>query len=92
MTVVQVKVLIDGRVQGVNFRWYTQRKATELGLSGWVRNLSDGRVEAVFEGEEAAVNEALEWCQVGPPHARVHTVAVRYEKPQGRFTGFNVRY
>jgi acylphosphatase len=91
MAVVRVKVLIDGRVQGVNFRWYAQRKAKSLGLRGWIRNLSDGRVEALFEGEETTVSEALEWCKRGPPQARVDTVAVRYEEPEGRFSDFQVR-
>lgn len=91
MAIVRVKVIIDGRVQGVNFRWYTQRRARELGLTGWIRNLTDGRVEALFEGEETAVEQALEWCKVGPPHAKVDTVAILYEEPEGRFDGFNVR-
>lgn len=92
MEIVRVKVLIDGRVQGVSFRYYAQRRAAELELTGFVRNLSDGRVEAVFEGEKAAVAAMLKWCESGPPSARVDSLAVRYEEPEGRFSGFNVRH
>ena len=67
---IRAHVFISGRVQGVNFRWYTQHKAQQLGLSGWVRNLWDGRVEAVFEGSEPAVRQAVAWCHTGerPAH------------------------
>ena len=89
---VHAHVLVAGRVQGVNFRWYTQRKAQELGLTGWVRNLWDRRVEAVFEGEEYAVRKAVNWCHVGPPTAYVEDVQVNYETPTGEFTSFRVKY
>ncbi len=83
-------VFISGRVQGVNFRWHTQRKAGSLGLSGWVRNLGDGRVEAIFEGEPEAVRQAVTWCYDGPPSARVDNVEIRDEEPTGEFDGFRV--
>ncbi len=89
---IRAHVLIAGRVQGVSFRWYTQRKAQELGLTGWVRNLWDRRVEAVFEGEEDAVRKAVNWCPVGPPTAYVEDVQVNYETPTGEFTSFRVKY
>lgn len=79
-------------VQGVSFRWYTQRKAQELGLTGWVRNLWDGRVEAVFEGPESLVREAVKWCHQGSSWARVDHVNVNYEEPTGEFKGFRVTY
>ena len=63
-------VYISGRVQGVSFRWNTQHKAQQLGLTGWVRNVWDGRVEAVFEGPEHLVKEAVAWCHHGSPPAR----------------------
>jgi acylphosphatase len=69
-------VRVSGRVQGVWFREATRRRAEELGLSGWVRNLPDGSVEALFEGEAARVREALEFVKVGPPLARVTDVVV----------------
>ncbi len=76
-------VFVSGRVQGVWFRASTRDKAEELSLNGWVRNLPDGRVEAVFEGDDRAVEEMVEWCRHGPPMARVDRVDIEYEKPQG---------
>jgi acylphosphatase len=90
--VVRAHVFVSGHVQGVNFRWYTQRKAQELGVTGWVRNLWDGRVEAVFEGEEPAVRRAVDWCHVGPPSAWVDNVQVSYEQPTGESNRFRVTY
>ena len=83
-------VFVSGRVQGVSFRWYTQRKAQDLGVTGWVRNLWDGRVEAIFEGGEKAVQQAVNWCHVGAPSARVDRVEVNYEKPTGEFSRFRI--
>jgi acylphosphatase len=84
-------VYIKGRVQGVWFRASTKEVARKLGLKGWVRNLSDGRVEAVFEGEEDKVMQAVEWCHEGPPGAAVADVEVLYEEPQGE-EDFHIRY
>ena len=84
-------VYVSGRVQGVYFRSHTQNKALELGLTGWVRNLDDGRVEAVFEGDENAVKQMVEWCGVGEGFARVDDVEVVYEEYKGEFDGFMVR-
>jgi acylphosphatase len=85
-------VFVSGRVQGVNFRWYTQRKAEELGLTGWVRNRGDRRVEAVFEGKKQAVEWAVNWCHVGPPSAQVDDVEIEYEKPTGEFSRFRITW
>lgn len=74
-----VRVLIRGRVQGVGFRAWTAREAGRLGLDGWVRNLSDGRVEAVFAGEDGAVSEMIRLCAKGPMFGRVDDVAVADE-------------
>lgn len=71
-----VCVLIEGRVQGVWYRGWTQAEASARGLDGWVRNLSDGRVQAVFSGPEALVDEMVEACKSGPPAARVTAVTV----------------
>jgi len=87
---VRAHVWISGRVQGVFFRAHTKEVAEKLGLTGWVRNLPDGRVEAVFEGEEEAVKEAIEWCKRGPPLAKVEKVEVRYEDPTGEFRDFRI--
>ncbi|MBN1993070.1 MAG: acylphosphatase [Anaerolineae bacterium] len=90
--VTRAHVFVSGRVQGVNFRWHTQRKAQELGLTGWVRNLWDGRVEAIFEGDEKAVKNAVSWCYDGPPSARVDNVETAYETPGGEFQGFQITW
>lgn len=89
---IQAHAIIEGRVQGVSFRYYTQLKANELGITGWVKNLPGGRqVEAVFCGEKSAVEKMLAWCAHGPPHARVDSVTVDYQSPS-EFRGFNIRY
>jgi len=77
------RVLIKGRVQGVGFRWSCRRMAEAQGLAGWCRNLPDGRVEACFEGDPAAVEAALEWCREGPSSAIVTSVEATPETPQG---------
>ncbi|HNS03499.1 MAG TPA: acylphosphatase [Anaerolineae bacterium] len=92
MSAIRVHVHIRGHVQGVFYRASTQRQANALGLRGWVRNLPDGGVEAVFEGEQAAVERMLAWCRQGPPNAYVTAVETRSEPFQGQFTGFAVRY
>jgi len=84
-------VFISGRVQGVNFRATTQRQVEPLGVNGYVRNLPDGRVEAVFEGEEASVQQAIDWCRDGPPAARVDDLNVEWETSTDQFQGFSIR-
>ena len=81
--VVRSHVLVSGRVQGVFFRDTCQRVAEEHGVAGWVRNLPDGRVEAVFEGRADAVGELVDWTRHGPRHAAVHHIDVRAEPPEG---------
>jgi acylphosphatase len=81
--VVRRRVVISGRVQGVGFRWSCRRMAEALGLTGWCRNLDDGRVEACFEGEPMAVERALAWCRGGPRSAIVTSVDVTPETPRG---------
>jgi len=86
-------VWVSGRVQGVFFRDTTRQTARALGLSGWVRNLRDGRVEAVFVGERGACERALEFVRVGPAGARVDAVEVRWETPGDPAPSrFEVRY
>ena len=92
MTNARAHVVVSGRVQGVFFRDYTQRQAGALGVRGWVRNLLDGRVEALFEGEEKAVQRMVAWCQQGSPEAYVTDVEVDYQPYVGEFLGFQVRY
>ena len=83
-------VWISGRVQGVGFRFGTCEQAERLGLGGWVRNLGDGRVEAVFEGPAAEVVQAVAWCRQGPAGAWVSEVRSEPEAPIGE-TGFRAR-
>ncbi|MBW4690820.1 MAG: acylphosphatase [Lyngbya sp. HA4199-MV5] len=90
MELIRAHVWISGRVQGVAYRMTTAKLATHLGLKGWVRNLPDGRVEAVFEGEEAAIESMLRWCHEGPPEAIVEQVIASYEPPES-LQSFNVR-
>ncbi|WP_416673276.1 acylphosphatase [Egbenema bharatensis] len=80
---VRVHVFISGRVQGVGYRFSTQDMAVLLKINGWVRNLRDGRVEAVFEGSQEKVDEMLRWCRKGPPAANVIDLEVSYEPPEG---------
>jgi len=89
---VKAHVFISGRVQGVFFRYETKRIALRLGVSGWIRNLPDGRVEAVFEGEKSDVEKMIRFCHVGPPGAIVKNVKVIWEQPAGEFRGFQIRY
>lgn len=88
----QAKVTISGRVQGVSFRANTRNKARSLGVTGWVKNLSTGGVKAVFEGDEEDVKELVNWCQTGPPMARVEDVDVDYSEYQGEFERFLIRH
>jgi acylphosphatase len=88
----RVHVHISGRVQGVFFRAETQRAAIDLNLTGWVRNMADGRVEAVFEGEDENVDKMIAWCHIGPPAARVEDVTVKVEPYTGEFRNFSIKY
>ncbi len=85
-------VYVSGRVQGVFFRGHTMGEAKGLGLTGWVRNLSDGRVEAVFEGDESAVEAMVSWCRNGSPYSRVEGIEVIRGEYEGKFSDFGVRY
>jgi acylphosphatase len=86
----RVRVVVSGRVQGVFFRGDCERMAVSYGLSGWVRNLPDGTVEAAFEGLDADVEAAVAWCRVGPAMAAVDDLVTVEESPTGE-KGFRVR-
>lgn len=92
MDKVRAHLIISGFVQGVFFRANTQEKALSLGLKGWVRNRSDGTVEAVFEGEKVKVEEMIGWCYKGPPGARVKDVSVKWEEYKEEFKDFDILY
>jgi len=92
MVEARAHVFIEGRVQGVCYRAFTKDLAFSLGVKGWVRNLYDGRVEAVFEGEKGLIDKAVKECYVGPPGARVADIDVKWETFIGDQKGFSVRY
>ena len=87
----QVHFVVSGVVQGVFFRASAQNSARKLQLSGFVKNLPDGSVEVVAEGEEVLLNRFIEWCRKGPPGARVENVSVSWKDPENRFNGFGIR-
>lgn len=87
-----LRVNIEGRVQGVNFRMATFHEADRLGVYGWVMNKPDGSVAAFFEGNADKVDEMVQWCWKGPPVASVTKVTVSKEAATGRYTDFTVRY
>jgi acylphosphatase len=84
-------ILITGRVQGVFYRASAAERASQLGLVGWVRNRDDGSVELEAEGDEGALLELVQWCQLGPPAAEVSAAQVTWIEPSGADRGFQVR-
>ena len=88
---IRRRVIVRGRVQGVFFRSSTQQEASRAGIDGWVRNLRDGSVEAVFEGEPAGVEALLAWVRQGPFSSEVQSVEQHEESPEGE-RGFRVRH
>lgn len=89
---VRAHIRVSGRVQGVFFRQTTAQEATRLGVRGWVRNLPDGDVEALIEGDSDSVDRLITWCHHGPPAARVDDVSVSWETATGQFTRFSIAY
>lgn len=87
---MRARATIQGFVQGVFYRVSCAERARELGLTGWVRNTRDGAVEAVFEGDRAAVEEILRWCRIGPPGARVTNIVVDWQPYRGEFARFAI--
>lgn len=84
-------VIISGLVQGVCFRADTRRQAQKLGLCGWVKNLPDGTVEAVFEGDRFSVEKMIDWCRMGPAGAVVNNVNVDWQEYTGEYQGFYIK-
>jgi acylphosphatase len=89
---VKARAIISGRVQGVFFRMETKRAAERYAVSGWVRNRTDGTVEAVFEGDRENVAAAIAWCKKGPPMSKVINVDVDWEDYTGEFKAFVITY
>ena len=87
----QRHLLVEGHVQGVSYRAYTEQKASELGLEGYVRNLTDGRVEVVAEGPPDRLQKLEDWCWEGPPAAKVSLVRGESRPADGGFSGFAIR-
>ncbi|MEA2055992.1 MAG: acylphosphatase [Candidatus Thermoplasmatota archaeon] len=87
-----VFVRISGRVQGVWFRANTKQKAEQLGVTGWIRNTSNGCIEAIFEGDENMVKEMLDWCNHGPAQAKVENVEIKNQPVTNAFDGFAIKY
>lgn len=88
---IRAHVWVRGHVQGVYFRAYAEDEAAFRRIAGWIRNTPDNRVEAVFEGDRAAVDAMIQWCHRGSPASRVEGVDVRWDAPQGE-RGFRVRH
>ncbi|MDJ0552932.1 MAG: acylphosphatase [Microcoleaceae cyanobacterium MO_207.B10] len=89
LEMTRAHVFISGKVQGVGYRFYTLEKALKMSVNGTVKNLSDGRVEAIFEGSKESVEKMIKWCEQGPTYAVVKDVKVEYEKPEG-IKGFEI--
>ncbi len=92
MALKRIHAVVEGRVQGVFFRAYTQEEATRLGLSGWVRNKLDGSVETIIEGEEQQVEDMANWLQQGSPHSQVTNIIITEESPTGLTGAFSIKY
>ncbi len=92
MDSLRAHVIVHGFVQGVWFRASTREEALRVGVTGWVRNLPDGSVEAVFEGEKKKVEEIVGWCHRGPSGAAVSKVDISWERFRGEFSQFDIRY
>lgn len=88
----RVHIFVKGKVQGVFFRQTTKSMAEKKNVTGWVRNLKDGRVEAVLEGQDINVSEVVEWSHRGPPNAIVEDVQIINEKYKGDFSKFDIMY
>jgi acylphosphatase len=88
----RARVFIEGHVQGVFFRHHTREMAHRLGLTGWVKNRSDGNVEALFDGERDRIDKIIRWCHRGPSEASVTRVTVEWEVPSGDFQDFTITY
>jgi len=89
---IRVGIVVHGRVQGVAFRHYTCKQAQQLGVTGWVRNLPDGSVEGLFEGDDSSVAALVEWCRTGPPAAQVDRLKISKSTYSGEFDSFSITY
>jgi len=88
----RVHIFVNGRVQGVFFRQATKVIAIKNNVTGWVRNLDDGRVEILIEGDDKCVDSVIEWCNIGPANSRVDDIQINNEEYSGKLENFEVRY
>ncbi|EKE03299.1 MAG: hypothetical protein ACD_20C00223G0006 [uncultured bacterium] len=91
MKKTRVQVYISGRVQGVGYRYSTVHKAQSLGITGWVKNTHDGKVKAIFEGDENAIEQMLVWCKQGPSMAFVTDIEIHKQPYAGEFQSFSIK-
>jgi acylphosphatase len=89
---VRARVIVEGRVQGVFFRYHTQEMAYKLNVKGWVKNRRDGSVEALFEGDKKNVDLIIQWCHRGPSEAQVMNVRTTWENYSREFEDFSINY
>ncbi len=92
MEIARLHVVIEGNVQGVFFRASTREESCKLGLTGWVKNCPDGRVEAIFEGDTDKIDQMIQWYKKGPPGATVSNVETVREQATGEFDSFTIKY
>jgi acylphosphatase len=92
MEYLRARVIVHGNVQGVFFRASTRDESIRIGVGGWVRNLPDGTVQALFEGEKKKVETIIGWCHVGPPGAQVSKVDIFWEPYGGEYQHFEIRH
>lgn len=92
MDMARVHLFIEGRVQGVFYRAFTRDVAISLGINGWVKNLYDGRVEAIFEGDNSLIEKAVNKCRKGPPGSLVKEIDILREEYSGELKGFEIKY
>ncbi len=88
MKQVRMRILIEGRLQGMNFRYHTQQQAKKLGLIGFVQSLSDGRIEIEIQGAKNKVEQMLAWCQEEPQSTHIKTILYRHDEPTERHSDF----
>jgi acylphosphatase len=89
---VRAHILISGLVQGIGYRWFTERRARIFGLTGYVRNLYDNRVEVVAEGERGLIEEFIKELRIGPAMANIREIKVNWEDYTGEFEEFRIRF
>jgi len=89
---VQYEIIVSGRVQGVGFRYYTQKQAQIFGLKGWVRNTADGSVKVMVQGDKEVIDTFIDYLRIGPTLSRVTNISTAPVEPGENFTDFSIRY